>query len=112
MLPSSSPTGLSAASGIPTFRGAGGLWRSHDAMQLATPQAFASDPSKVWQFYHYRRELCLKARPNMAHETLAFLATAEGAREIFPAAKEGFHLVTQKCVEPVLTKVTLLLRAD
>jgi NAD-dependent deacetylase sirtuin 5 len=48
--------GLSAASGIPTFRGAGGMWRQHDAMSLATPRAFAADPSTVWQFYHMRRE--------------------------------------------------------
>ena len=42
--------------GIPTFRGAGGLWRKYDAMNLATPGAFAKKPSQVWQFYHYRRE--------------------------------------------------------
>jgi hypothetical protein len=50
--------GLSAASGIPTFRGAGGMWRQHDALSLATPRAFAADPSTVWQFYHMRRETC------------------------------------------------------
>jgi len=42
--------------GIPTFRGAGGMWRSLDAMSLATPEAFEENPSLVWQFYHYRRE--------------------------------------------------------
>jgi NAD-dependent deacetylase sirtuin 5 len=41
--------------GIPTFRDGGGMWRSLDAMSLATPAAFASNPSLVWQFYHYRR---------------------------------------------------------
>jgi NAD-dependent deacetylase sirtuin 5 len=46
--------GLSAASGIPTFRGAGGLWRKFDAMTLATPEAFNESPNRVWQFYHYR----------------------------------------------------------
>jgi NAD-dependent deacetylase sirtuin 5 len=49
--------GLSAASGIPTFRGAGGLWRNFDAVSLATPEAFKDNPSRVWQFYHYRREV-------------------------------------------------------
>ncbi|KAK0191220.1 DHS-like NAD/FAD-binding domain-containing protein [Armillaria mellea] len=63
--------GLSAASGIPTFRGAGGLWRQYNAMSLATPQAFKRDPSLVWQFYHYRREAALKAKPNAAHRALA-----------------------------------------
>lgn len=48
--------GLSAASGIPTFRGAGGMWRKYNAMSLATPEGFSKNPSLVWQFYHYRRE--------------------------------------------------------
>lgn len=43
--------GLSAASGLPTFRGAGGLWRTHDATDLATPEAFEANPGLVWQFY-------------------------------------------------------------
>lgn len=42
--------------GIPTFRGAGGMWRRFNAMDLATPEAFAENPARVWQFYHYRRE--------------------------------------------------------
>ncbi|KAK7206118.1 DHS-like NAD/FAD-binding domain-containing protein [Myxozyma melibiosi] len=66
--------GLSASSGLPTFRGAGGLWRNHDAMDLATPDAFASDPSLVWQFYSARRAAALQARPNKAHYALAELA--------------------------------------
>jgi NAD-dependent deacetylase sirtuin 5 len=88
--------GLSAASGIPTFRGAGGLWRQYDAMSIATIQAFQADPSKSWQFYHYRRELCLKAHPNTAHLMLAKLSTAIEAKQVFPCAKDGFHLITQK----------------
>src|SRR5580693_6569154 len=51
--------GLSAASGLPTFRGAGGMWRTHDATALATPEAFAADPALVWQFYSYRRHMAL-----------------------------------------------------
>ncbi|KAI4133545.1 MAG: hypothetical protein LQ347_002137 [Umbilicaria vellea] len=66
--------GLSASSGLPTFRGAGGLWRSHDAMSLATPEAFNADPALVWQFYSYRRHMALQARPNRAHLALAELA--------------------------------------
>ena len=42
--------------GIPTFRGSGGMWRRFNALSLATPQAFAQNPARVWQFYHYRRE--------------------------------------------------------
>lgn len=51
-----SGAGLSAASGVPTFRGNGGMWRKYDAASLATPQAFAENQSRVWQFCHYRRE--------------------------------------------------------
>lgn len=66
--------GLSASSGLPTFRGAGGYWRTYDAMSLATPEAFHKDPSLVWQFYSYRRHMALKAQPNRAHFALAELA--------------------------------------
>lgn len=66
--------GLSAASGLPTFRGAGGLWRTHDAVSLASPQAFKKDPALVWRFYSYRRHMALQAAPNAAHYALAELA--------------------------------------
>ena len=66
--------GLSAASGLPTFRGAGGLWRSYDATELATPEAFGHDPALVWQFYSYRRHMALAVKPNAAHYALAKLA--------------------------------------
>lgn len=66
--------GLSASSGLPTFRGAGGLWRTHDAISLATPGAFKRDPSLVWTFYSYRRHMALNAKPNPAHFALAELA--------------------------------------
>jgi NAD-dependent SIR2 family protein deacetylase len=66
--------GLSASSGLPTFRGAGGLWRTHDATSLATPEAFERDTGHVWQFYSYRRHMALKAKPNPAHYALAELA--------------------------------------
>lgn len=56
--------GVSAESGIPTFRGAGGLWRRYQATSLATPEAFAANPSLVWEFYHYRREVARSAKPN------------------------------------------------
>nr|POE75517.1 nad-dependent protein deacylase [Quercus suber] len=66
--------GLSAASGLATFRGAGGLWRTHDPVSLATPEAFARDPALVWQFYAHRRHLALHAAPNAAHHALAQLS--------------------------------------
>lgn len=66
--------GISAASGLPTFRGAGGLWRSYDATSLATPEAFDANPGLVWQFYSYRRHMALQAQPNKAHYALAELS--------------------------------------
>lgn len=69
-----SGAGVSAESGIPTFRGLGGLWRGRDPMTLATPSAFAADPATVWEFYAWRRDLVAKAEPNPAHRALARLA--------------------------------------
>jgi NAD-dependent deacetylase sirtuin 5 len=66
--------GVSASSGLPTFRGAGGIWRTHEATQLATPEAFARDPGLVWQFYSYRRHMALSVKPNPCHYALAELA--------------------------------------
>jgi NAD-dependent deacetylase sirtuin 5 len=77
--------GLSASSGLPTFRGAGGLWRTHEATQLATPEAFSANPGLVWQFYSYRRHMALKAKPNPAHYALAELSRK----------KEGFLTLSQ-----------------
>jgi len=86
--------GLSAASGIPTFRDGGGLWRKYEAMSLATPEAFDHNPSRVWQFYHMRREKARKAEPNAAHMIIAALSVKETLRQICPSA-EFFTLVTQ-----------------
>ncbi|XP_061095210.1 NAD-dependent protein deacylase sirtuin-5, mitochondrial isoform X1 [Conger conger] len=63
--------GVSAESGVPTFRGAGGFWRKWQAQDLATPEAFARNPSRVWEFYHYRREVMLTKSPNPAHLAIA-----------------------------------------
>jgi NAD-dependent deacetylase len=65
--------GVSAESGIPTFRGPGGLWRSFRPEDLATPEAFARDPDVVWQWYEWRRGLVRAAQPNAAHRALAQL---------------------------------------
>ena len=63
--------GVSAASGVPTFRGADGLWRTYRAEDLATPDAFARDPKLVWDWYAWRRERIAACRPNRAHDVLA-----------------------------------------
>ena len=97
--------GVSAASGIPTFRGPGGLWRSHRPEELATPEAFAKDPLLVWEWYAWRRELVARARPNRAHEVLAAWSRREPGLPLacgpaLPAAGgrpslAGFTLITQ-----------------
>jgi len=81
--------GVSAESGVPTFRGAGGLWRRWNAQDLATPEAFNRDPSLVWEFYHYRRELMASTSPNAAHD-----AIARAEREA-KAKGKSFAVVTQ-----------------
>jgi NAD-dependent deacetylase len=68
--------GVSADSGIPTFRGAGGLWRNFRPEELATPEAFARDPALVWEWYEWRRKLIREAKPNAAHEALARIPDA------------------------------------
>src|SRR5204863_6567401 len=63
--------GVSAASGVPTFRGPEGLWRRFRPEDLATPEAFARDPRLVWEWYDWRRGLIAQCRPNRTHEVLA-----------------------------------------
>lgn len=63
--------GVSAASGVPTFRGSGGLWREFRAEDLATAEAFGRNPALVWEWYAWRRGLVASCQPNPAHEAIA-----------------------------------------
>ena len=65
--------GISQESGVPTFRGVGGLWKQYRPEELATPEAFARDPMTVWEWYAWRREIIGHAQPNAAHYALAEL---------------------------------------
>jgi len=76
--------GVSAASGVPTFRGSGGLWRLFRPEDLATPQAFARDPKLVWEWYDWRRQMIAGCHPNAAHDVLARWSQ-----------RPGFTLITQ-----------------
>jgi len=67
--------GLSADSGLQTFRGAGGLWRNYNPLTLATPEAFARNPHLVWEWYQWRRAEATKATPNPGHLALARFAS-------------------------------------
>lgn len=65
--------GMSAESGLKTFRDAGGLWEGHDVMEVASPQGFAANPELVLEFYNQRRRQLLEVEPNAAHFALAEL---------------------------------------
>ena len=65
--------GISQESGIPTFRGKDGLWRNHDAMKLATIDAFYENPKLVWEWYNERRMNVFQAQPNPGHRAIAEL---------------------------------------
>lgn len=65
--------GVSAESGIPTFRGSGGLWEGRNVMELATPEAFIARPAMVQRFYNERRLALLGKQPNAAHQAIARL---------------------------------------
>ena len=78
--------GISAESGLATFRGSGGLWNGYRVEQVATPDAWNSDPVLVWNFYSMRRRDALTAEPNAAHRALASIEQRLGDR---------FYLCTQ-----------------
>lgn len=77
--------GISAESGLATFRGPSGLWEGCDPRELATPEAFRHDPARVWRFYLHRRQQADAAEPNAAHHALV----------AFEAARSDYLLVTQ-----------------
>jgi NAD-dependent deacetylase len=83
--------GISAESGIPTFRGAGGLWREFRAEDLATPQAFARNPKLVWEWYDWRRGLIAAAQPNAGHLAIAELERRSKYFTLITQNVDGLH---------------------
>ena len=83
--------GISAESGIPTFRGADGLWKEYKAEDLATPEAFAKDPKLVWEWYNWRREVIKKAQPNAAHRALVKLEIRIAQFTLITQNVDGLH---------------------
>lgn len=83
--------GVSAESGVPTFRGAGGLWRSHRPEDLATPEAFRRDPELVWSWYQWRRRLVGQCEPNAGHLAIARFALARGHVDLVTQNVDGLH---------------------
>ena len=83
--------GVSAESGVPTFRGSEGLWRNHDPMALATPEAFARDPRGVWAWYRWRRSRVAACAPNPAHHALVALEARIGELPLVTQNVDGLH---------------------
>ena len=83
--------GVSAESGVPTFRGSGGLWKSRRPEELATPGAFARDPRLVWEWYASRRTFVSGCVPNDAHLALARLALTHSATTLITQNVDGLH---------------------
>jgi NAD-dependent deacetylase len=86
--------GVSAESGIPTFRDAGGLWNGHHIQEVASPQGFEQDPTKVWKFYSERRRGVRSAMPNAAHAAIARIEAELGDRFLLVTQNvDGLHRV-------------------
>jgi NAD-dependent deacetylase len=83
--------GISAESGVPTFRGPGGLWRTFRAEELATPEAFRRDPRLVWEWYGWRREVIAACRPNAAHLVLAEMERRAADFTLVTQNVDGLH---------------------
>lgn len=84
--------GISAESGVPIFRGPGGLWRNYRPEELASPDAFRRDPTLVWEWYDWRRELVRKTEPNAGHLALAELERElPGAVALITQNVDGLH---------------------
>ena len=83
--------GISAESGVPTFRGEDGLWKNYKPEELATPEAFLKDPRLVWEWYNWRRELISKALPNAAHKALVQLEIKKREYTLITQNVDGLH---------------------
>ena len=83
--------GVSAASGIPTFRGPDGLWKRHRPEELATPEAFARNPELVWEWYAWRRAQVAGCRPNRAHDVLADWSRRDTPFSLITQNVDGLH---------------------
>src|SRR5947209_3362843 len=93
-------SGISAESGLPTFRGIGGLWRTHRVEQLASPQGFARDPRLVWTWYNERRTAHKGVEPSPARRAELMLVVGTSGI-VQPAAS----LATKRCTRAYVVEV-------
>ena len=92
--------GISAESGVPTFRGAGGLWKEFRPEDLATPEAFDRDPRLVWEWYGWRRTLLAECRPNPGHLALATWMSRRPGITLVTQNVDALHEAANRCVAP------------
>ncbi|HEX8806452.1 MAG TPA: Sir2 family NAD-dependent protein deacetylase, partial [Candidatus Aquilonibacter sp.] len=85
-------SGISAESGLPTFRGVNGLWRTHRVEELASPEGFARDPQLVWTWYNERNAAHRRAQPNAGHYALASLEDRYGDFTLATQNVDSLHL--------------------
>jgi len=88
-----SGAGVSAESGVPTFRASDGLWEGHRIEDVATPEGFANDPDLVWAFYNGRRENVGRVTPNPGHAAIAQLESLIDRVTVATQNVDGLHLV-------------------
>lgn len=83
--------GVSAESGVPTFRGRDGVWKKYDPSKLATPEGFCEDPEAVWEWYRLRQRAIVQAEPNAAHATISSMASRYSRLTVVTQNVDGLH---------------------
>ncbi|RYI87975.1 MAG: NAD-dependent deacylase [Acetobacteraceae bacterium] len=83
--------GMSAESGVPTYRGKGGIWKEYDYEEYACEQAFRRSPEKVWDFHNYRRQIVAACAPNAGHELIARCQRVKPGATVVTQNIDGLH---------------------
>jgi NAD-dependent deacetylase len=102
--------GISAESGVPTFRGPGGLWNNFRPEDLATPEAFARDPRLVWEWYGWRRAKVGACAPNAGHLALARWMLARSGVTLVTQNVDGLHEAAARQVNPANPSAAMPIR--
>lgn len=87
----STGAGMSAPSGVPTFRGEDGMWKNYRAEELATPSAFRDNPTRVWEWYNWRREIIGECEPNAGHHAIVEMEEKVDEVEVVTQNVDGLH---------------------